>query len=275
MTAPGQAYIGVSGWRYPSWRGDFYPVGLPQREELSFLAQRVTSVEINGSFYSLQRPTSYAAWRAAVPDTFVLAVKGGRYITHFRRLVGVDAALANFFASGVLALGPCLGPVLWQLPERVAFDADVVSRFLRLLPHTSVEAAALARTHDAKLPSDRALTETAVDRPVRHALEPRHPSFDTREARDLLQEHGVALAYADTAGRFPEMGADAVGFRYVRLHGEERLYGGDYAERTLRAWAERVTGWLEDGEDVHVYFDNDADGRAPHNAVSLLGYLGA
>ncbi len=273
MTAAGHAYVGVSGWRYPSWRGDFYPAGLRQRDELGYVASRMTSVEINGSFYSLQRPSSYAAWRAAVPDGFVLAVKGGRYITHFKRLVGVDSALANFFASGVLALGPCLGPILWQLPDRVAFDATVVAHFLELLPRTTEEAAALARNHDAKLPADRALTEAVTDRPVRHAIEPRHPSFDTPQAREVLQSRGVALAHADTAGRFPEMGGGGVGFRYVRLHGEQRLYGGDYGPDTLRRWADRATGWLEAGEDVHVYFDNDADGRAPHNAVSLVALL--
>src|SRR3954447_3627480 len=116
---------GISGWRYAGWRGDFYPTGLAQRRELEHAAARMTSIEINGSFYSLQRPSSYASWRAETPDGFVFAVKGGRFITHLKRLVDVETALANFFASGLLALGPKLGPVLWQLPERLSFDAQV------------------------------------------------------------------------------------------------------------------------------------------------------
>src|SRR5919107_5513114 len=135
--------IGISGWRYAGWRGDFYPTGLAQRRELEYASQRLTSIEVNGSFYSLQRPTSYAAWRAETPDDFVFSVKGGRYISHLKRLVDVRTPLANFFASGVLALGPKLGPVLWQLPENLHFDAGVLDAFLSGLPRTTGEAAVL------------------------------------------------------------------------------------------------------------------------------------
>src|SRR6478609_3165201 len=145
------ARIGVSGWRYPSWRGDFYPKGLPQRLELTYAAERMTSIEINGSFYSLQRPSSYAAWRAAVPADVDFAVKGGRFITHLKALRDVETPLANFFASGVLALGDQLGPFLWQLPERLTFDAGVVDTFLGLLPRTTTSVADLASRHDDKL----------------------------------------------------------------------------------------------------------------------------
>ncbi len=117
-TVTGRVRVGISGWRYAGWRGDFYPAGLPQRRELEYAAAWLTSIEINGSFYSLQRPDSYRRWRAETPDGFVFAVKGGRFITHLKRLQDVETPLANFFASGVLALGPSLGPVLWQLPER-------------------------------------------------------------------------------------------------------------------------------------------------------------
>ena len=130
----GDIRIGTSGWRYPSWRGDFYPVGLLQRDELAHLASQLNAVEINGSFYSLQRPTSYAAWAEQVPDDFVFAVKGGRFITHMRRLVDVQPALANFFASGVLALGAKLGPVLWQLPASLPFDEQLLDRLLPPAP---------------------------------------------------------------------------------------------------------------------------------------------
>src|SRR5690348_13187069 len=149
----GQVRVGISGWRYPAWRGTFYPPGLPQREELAYAASQLTSIEVNGSFYSLQRPSSYAAWRAEATTArpgFVFAVKGPRYVTHLKRLRDVEVALANFFASGVLALGPALGPVLWQLPESLRFDADVLAAFLGLLPATTTAAAALGQRHDDK-----------------------------------------------------------------------------------------------------------------------------
>lgn len=268
------ARIGVSGWRYPSWRGDFYPKGLPQRLELTYAAERMTSIEVNGSFYSLQRPSSYAAWRAAVPTDVVLAVKGGRFITHMKALRDVETPLANFFASGVLALGPQLGPVLWQLPERVSFDRERLARFFRLLPRTTSEAARLAATHDEKLAEDRVLTTCEVDLPVRHALEPRHESFDSDEARSLCAEHGVALVVADSAGRWPVMRDATSDFRYVRLHGETELYASGYTDASLDRWAETCRDWLAEGHDVHVYFDNDAKGHAPHDAVRLVRRLG-
>lgn len=269
-----RALVGVSGWRYPSWRGDFYPKGLPQRLELTYAAERMTSVEVNGSFYSLQRPSSYAAWRAAVPTGVVFAVKGGRFITHMKALRDVETPLANFFASGVLALGAQLGPVLWQLPERLAYDADRVSAFFDLLPRTTGEAARLAEAHDDKLAEDRALTTCDVDMPLRHALEPRHPSFDSAEARALCSEHGVAVVIADSAGRWPVMHDATSDFRYVRLHGETELYASGYTDLSLDRWAEACRGWLDEGHDVHVYFDNDAKGHAPHDAVRLVRRLG-
>src|ERR687889_14298 len=140
--------IGISGWRYAGWRGDFYPTGLVQRRELEYAGRRLTSIEINGSFYSLQRPTSYRSWREQTPDDFVFSVKGGRFITHLKRLVDVEVPLANFFASGLLALGPKLGPILWQLPATLAFDADRLAAFFALLPRTTTAAAELARRHD-------------------------------------------------------------------------------------------------------------------------------
>ncbi|MEJ7742180.1 MAG: DUF72 domain-containing protein [Nocardioidaceae bacterium] len=133
--------IGISGWRYRGWRGDFYPQGLVQREELTFAAQIFSSIELNGSFYSLQRPSSYALWFQQTPEYFEFAVKGGRFITHMKKLVGVESALANFFASGVLALGPKLGPILWQLPASTAFDANRLAAFFAQLPRTTLAAA--------------------------------------------------------------------------------------------------------------------------------------
>ena len=283
----GRALIGVSGWRYPGWRGDFYPAKLPQRLELTYAAERMTSIEVNGSFYSLQRPSSYSAWRDATPDDFVLALKGGRYVTHLKRLVDVKTPLANFFASGVLSLGPKLGPILWQLPETLAFDPRVLNSFLALLPHTTDQASRLAARHDDKLRARGVLTPRA-ETTVRHAVEPRHPSFDTEAARALCAEHGVAIVVADSAGRWPTMSEaaqspDCLGapgsphslsrFHYVRLHGETELYASGYSDGSLDRWAERCRGWLALGHDVHVYFDNDARGHAPHDAVRLLERL--
>jgi uncharacterized protein YecE (DUF72 family) len=261
--------IGISGWRYAGWRGDFYPKGLRQADELGYAAERMDTVEINGSFYSLQRPSSYAAWRAQTPDDFVFAVKGGRFITHMKRLADVEAPLANFFASGVLALGPKLGPVLWQLPERLAFEPDRLEKFFALLPRTTTAAAELAARHDDKVPEGRALTTADLDMPLRHALEPRHPSFDTREARALLAEHDICMVVADSAGRWPQMGDGTSDFRYVRLHGDTELYASGYSGAALDRWAKECLAWADGGDDVFVYFDNDAKGHAPHDAVAL------
>lgn len=261
--------IGISGWTYPRWRGDFYPAGLAHRLELSYAADRMSSVEINGSFYSLQRPSSYKHWRDETPEDFELAVKGSRYITHMLRLTGVETALANFFASGVLALGAKLGPVLWQLPARQQFDAPLLAAFFSQLPRTTHDAALLAGRHDEKVPPDRALVTSAVDRPIRHVLEARHTSFDTDAAESLLRQNDIGTVWADAAGKFPVIDRDTSGVRYVRLHGHTALYASGYASRSLDHWAERCRGWRSAGRDVYVYFDNDARGRAPWDAAAL------
>jgi uncharacterized protein YecE (DUF72 family) len=272
-----RARIGISGWRYAGWRGDFYPPGLPQRRELEYAAQRLTSIEVNGSFYSLQRPTSYASWREATPDDFVFAVKGPRFVTHLKRLVGVETALANFFASGVLALGPKLGPVLWQLPERLTFDADVLEAFFTLLPRTTGAAAALATRHDDKVKEGRTLTILAPDVPadvsLRHALEFRSSTFATEVAYEVLRRHGVACVFADTAGRWPSVEQVTSDFMYLRLHGDEELYASGYSDKALDAWAEKCHEWLADGLDVFGYFDNDIKGFAPYDAMRLISRL--
>jgi uncharacterized protein YecE (DUF72 family) len=269
----GEIRIGISGWTYPGWRGDFYPRGLVQRRELEYAAERLTSIEINGSFYSLQRPTSYAAWREQTPDDFVFSVKGGRYISHLKRLADVETPLANFFASGVLALGPKLGPILWQLPENLRYDADRLAGFFAQLPRTTTAAAALAQRHDDKVPEDRALVTTEADRPLRYALEFRSPSFVTPEATALLREHDIACVLADTAGKWPKVDEDTSDFRYVRLHGDAELYASGYSGASLDDWAEKCRRWAQD-RDVFVYFDNDIKGYAPHDAMALQQRLG-
>src|SRR5688500_1932022 len=159
---------GISGWRYGPWRGTFSPKGLAQRRELEYASRRLNSIEINGSFYSLQRPEFYQQWYDATPDDFVFAVKGGRFITHMKKLKDVETPLANFFASGVLKLKEKLGPILWQFPPGFAFNEERFGDFFELLPKTTTEAARLARKHDERL-KGRSWTKADADRPIRYA----------------------------------------------------------------------------------------------------------
>lgn len=268
----GEIRVGTSGWSYDGWRGDFYPAGLPRAEELAHLSRRLTSVEVNGSFYALQRPSSYRAWRDATPEDFVLAVKGGRFITHVKRLRDVEAPLANFFASGVLALGHKLGPVLWQLPESLAYDAALMADFYALLPRTTAAAADLASRHDERLTGDRVLTSYDADRPIAHVLEFRNRSFCTGEALDQMRAHDIGCVVADSDGRWPRVEVVTSGVVHVRLHGHTKLYTSRYSPRSLEKWARRCREWAQQA-DVFVYFDNDADGHAPHDAEALLRRL--
>lgn len=265
--------VGISGWTYPRWRKVFYPPGLPQRSELRYAAQQVNSIEINGSFYSLQRPSSYRTWHEQTPDDFVFSVKGGRYITHMLKLAGVETALANFYASGLLALGPKLGPMLWQLPPTLGYDPARLSAFFTSLPRTAGAAAELGTHHDAKLSEDRILT-TAVDprQPLRHCLEVRHPSFKDPNLINLLRRHDIGLVVADTAGRWPLLTEVTSDFVYIRLHGDTELYTSGYGAEALDAWAVRIEGWAA-RHDVYVYFDNDVKVHAPRDAIALLARL--
>ncbi|MBN9326096.1 MAG: DUF72 domain-containing protein [Cellulomonas sp.] len=265
--------IGISGWRYRPGRGVFYPPGLPQRRELEYASRRLRTVELNGSFYSLQRPESYLAWAAAVPTDFLFAVKGGRFITHMKRLRDVAAPLANFFASGPLALGPLLGPVLWQLPERLAFEPDLVEAFFAQLPRSTAEAATLAERHDERL-DGRAWTTTDADRPLRHALEVRHAGFVDPRFTALARAYGVAVVVADTAGKWPLLLEPTAPLVYVRLHGDTELYVSGYDPPALTLWADRIRRWADEGHDVVVYFDNDVKVRAPFDAMALADLLG-
>jgi uncharacterized protein YecE (DUF72 family) len=157
--------IGLSGWRYREWRGVFYPEGLVQKRELAYAAEHFPSIEINGSFYSLQRPESYLRWYAETPADFLFAVKGGRFITHMKKLRDIETPLANFFASGVLALGDKLGPILWQFPANLSFDGRFHD-FFQLLPRTLREGSRIAHGHDARL-NGRAHTRVTIDGPIR------------------------------------------------------------------------------------------------------------
>jgi uncharacterized protein YecE (DUF72 family) len=269
----GDVRIGTSGWLYPPWRGVFYPPKLPHKKELAYISTKLNTVEINGTFYSLQRPESFRAWYAQTPADFVFAVKGARFITHMKKLNDVEAPLANFFASGVLALGDKLGPILWQLPPNLGFNAERLAGFFAQLPRSTGEAAWIARRHDERL-KDRSFTTAVTDQRLRHALEVRHKSFEHSDFCDLLREHAISLVVADTAGKWPlirEVTADLV---YVRLHGDVELYTSGYTDEALEAWAADIRTWTDAGLDVQVHFDNDVKVRAPFDAMTLAAKLG-
>jgi uncharacterized protein YecE (DUF72 family) len=264
--------IGISGWRYEPWRRVFYPKGLAQRRELEFCGAHFPTVEINGSFYSLQRPEYYRQWYRDTPDGFVFAVKGSRYITHMLRLTNFDKPLANFFASGILDLKDKLGPFLWQFPPMFAYRRERLEPFLERLPRTTRQALELARRRDARM-KGRARLAIDADRPLRHALEVRHPSFIDREFVALLKAHDIGLVVADTAGKWPRMLDVTSDFVYVRLHGDVKIYTSGYTDRALDAWARRIRGWNRAGKDVYVYFDNDVKVHAPFDALRLMHRL--
>ncbi len=228
----------------------------------------MSSVEVNGTFYGTLRPSTFRRWSGETPEHFVFAVKGPRFITHLKRLRDVEAPLANFLASGVLTLGARLGPVLWQLPASIAFEPERLGAFLDLLPLTLTAAARLAGRHDARL-KEAMIPDRLPARPLRHVLEPRHQSFADPACVELCLAHGVALVDADTAGRFPSVGAPAGDLAYVRLHGEKQLYAGGYSDQALDRWAARMREWAVAGRDVYAYFDNDIDGQAPFDALRL------
>ncbi len=270
----GAVHIGMAGWVYPAWRGTFYPPGTTQRNELAWASRAVTLIELNGSFYSLQKPTSWVSWREATPETFVFSVKAPRFITHIRRLDDVGEPLANFFASGLLALGPKLGPILWQLPPSLDFEPYLLERFLEQLPHDTTAAVELARRRGARMTGKEYLETDAV-RAVRHAIEVRDSSFLDPGFVDLARAHNVAIVYGDSAGKWPVIDEATTDFRYARLHADTQKYpDGAYGPADIDVWATTVEGWLATGLDAYVYFDNDSKVQAPIDAMSLIERLG-
>jgi uncharacterized protein YecE (DUF72 family) len=285
MHSESQIRIGISGWRYDGWRGGFYPDDLPQRRELEFASQRLNSIELNGSFYSLQRPKSFQQWSMETPHDFVFSVKGTQFITHVRKLENVETPLANFLAQGLLRLGKKLGPILWQFPPSFKFDAERLQNFFNLLPRTHKQAAAYARQRDEWM-ENRSWLDVEEDLPLRHAVEIRNKSFAVPEYISLLRKNGIAMVVADTPD-WPRMMDITADFMYCRLHGSEKLYASGYDPPAIDAWAQRVLAWsrgeeVTDGTRVHpepgpkqasrdvfVYFDNDVKVRAPFDAQSL------
>jgi uncharacterized protein YecE (DUF72 family) len=276
--------IAISGWNYQGWRGVFYPKGLAHRRELEFASRTFNSIEVNGSFYSLQRPSSYQRWYRETPPGFLFSVKGPRFITHMKKLRDVEAPLANFFASGVLALEEKLGPILWQFPPNFGWNAQRFRDFFALLPGTTREAASLGRLHNSKLKT-RAFLKVGKDRPLRYCIEIRHGSFLIAEFVELLREHKIALVFADTAGKWPYAEDLTSDFVYCRLHGDTQLYVSGYSASALDWWAHRLKLWSRGRQptaaklitrkrtpgarDLFVYFDNDAKVHAPFDAQEL------
>jgi uncharacterized protein YecE (DUF72 family) len=283
--------IGISGWRYKPWRGTFYPASLPQRAELRYASSVLPAIEINGSFYSLQRPQSFAKWYEETPADFVFAVKGGRYISHMRRLKEVEKPLANFFASGIFNLREKLGPILWQFPPNFRYDRSRMRDFFELLPKDTASAAALARKRD---PFMKGRTRLAIDenRALRYAVEIRHESFNDESFIELLHEYNVASVVAETARLWPLLEDITADFVYMRLHGDKEIYRSGYSAKSLDRWAERIAAWHRGAEppdakkaapklrpalkprDVFCFFDNtDVKLRAPYDAQTLAKKL--
>jgi uncharacterized protein YecE (DUF72 family) len=265
--------IGISGYNYPRWRGDFYPDALRLKDWLRFASRMLNSIELNGTFYSLKSPEVFSRWREETPDGFLFAIKGSRFITHNLKLRRAEGALANFFASGVLALERKTGPFLWQLPATYSYDRGRMETYFRLLPRDSVSAARLAEHHDDRLRRG-ALTTSETRIPYRHAFEVRHPSYFTDEFYSLLRDHDIGFVIADTADTFPYAEEVTSAYVYVRLHGSRQLYASGYTDEELDRWSERIGRWRDEGRDTYVYFDNDARGHAPHDARRLAARLG-
>ncbi|MFL9608729.1 DUF72 domain-containing protein [Methylobacillus sp. Pita2] len=282
--------IGISGWRYAPWRNVFYPKGLVQKRELEFASRALPTIELNGSFYALQRPSSYLHWYEQTPPGFIFSIKATRYITHVLRLRDVEQPMANFFASGLLLLKEKLGPILWQFPPSFRFDATLFEHFLKLLPHDTHAAAKLAEHRDASM-YGREYIKAEEKRPLRHAVEIRNQSFETPEFIALLRKYKVALVIADTAGKWPDKKDITADFTYLRLHGAEALYASGYTDKALDDWALRIEAWSKGTQpkdarlisdqaplprksrDVYCYFDNDIKVKAPFDARKLLRRL--
>ena len=276
----------MAGWVFDEWRGgQFYPAGHKQKDELSFASRHVTGIEINATFYSNQKAKTFENWASQTPPGFRFSVKGHQLVTHIKKLKDVEVPLANFFASGVLALGGRLGPICWQLPGNLSFNPERIEGFLKLLPHTAKDAVALAQRHDERV-AEPAL-DTAGISTVRHAIEVRHKSFADPAFIALLRAHNVALVVADTADwPYFDQTAD---FTYCRLQGAP---GADHYEPAeLDAWARRLKALsagkpLSDGtfvepeqanppdRDIFAFFVSTDKPNAPRNAIGIMERLG-
>jgi uncharacterized protein YecE (DUF72 family) len=248
MKNSGGIRVGIGGWVFPPWRGAFYPKGLRQAEELSYASRHVTAIEINGTFYRIQTPSTFKKWRDETPDDFIFSLKAPRFLTHRGELASAEPYMQRFFDSGFLELGPKLGPILWQFAPFTPFDAADFAAFLALLP------------------------PELGGRRIRHVIEVRHPSFRTAEFTDLLRKRNVGVAWVDDAkfGAFEDLTAD---FAYLRLRRSSEKEETGYNPAALDAWADRLRAWSAEGRDCFLYFINGAKIRAPAAAQALLARL--
>ena len=284
----GTIRIGLSGWSYEDWHGDFYPEDLPRDDELDFATARFPTLEINRTFYSLVDPKTMRAWYRSAPNGFRYAVKGSRFITHNKKLKGADGPLANFLAAGVLELKEKLGPILWQLGANLHFNAERVDRFLASLPGNLDDVADRAKKATSGRPS--VVERQGANHRVRHVIEPRHESFFVPEMVGLARRHKVALAFSHSS-KWQYTEEVTAGFVYLRLHGPNAVYASAYTSAQLEEWARRIRLWaagLEPDDakritdrapprrkrrDVYCYFDNDSGGHAPRQATELIKIL--
>jgi len=262
----GDIRVGIGGWTYEPWRGTFFPDKHPHKRELEYASTHVTAIEINGTFYSRQKPATWADWAARTPHDFVFALKASRYCVTRRKLADAGESIATFFAQGLTELGPKLGPILWQFAATRAFDADDIARFLDLLP-------------------------ADVDGlPLRHVIEPRHESFRDPAFVALARERGVAIVVADD-DTHPQIADVTAPFVYARLQDQRESEPTGYPPAELDKWVAVARGWAageepggldyvaqgqakKAGRDVFVFMINGAKVRAPHAAMALLERLG-
>jgi uncharacterized protein YecE (DUF72 family) len=256
-----------------------------QKKELEYASRQVSSIEINGTFYSLQKPESFQRWHDETPDDFVFAVKAPQYMTHIRRMKDVAEPLANFMASGLFCLGSKLGPILWQFPPNMTLKDDRFEKFLKLLPFDRAAASEVASRHSDKV-EGRSQTEFKGKGPVRHAFEFRHKSFVHPDFISMLREYGVAVVFAHSGEKSPYLEDVTADFIYIRMHGQEFKKGHppkvlDWLSTRLETWARGDQP--EDAELAHadakiksqarnayVYFDTEAKDYAPKDALALL-----
>jgi len=244
----GKIHIGIGGWTYEPWRGVFYPEGLPHKRELEFASRRLSSIEINGTYYSTFKPAIWAKWRGETPEGFVFSMKASRYCTNRKELSGAGEAIARFVGQGIGELRNRLGPINWQFMATKKFDVEDMEGFLKLLP----------REVDGL--------------PLRHALEVRHPTFKDERFYDLARRHNVAIVFADDEA-FPAIDEATADFTYARLMRTKEDVETGYLHSELDRWAQRARAWANRG-DAFVYFISGAKVRAPAAAQALIERIG-
>jgi uncharacterized protein YecE (DUF72 family) len=242
---PTEIRVGTSGWHYKSWHGPFYPQSLKIKDFLDYYAGRFDTAEINNSFYRLPTEQAVKAWRESVPEGFLFAWKVSRFITHMKKLKGIEESIDLVFGR-MAGLGDAFGPVLFQLPPMLRANDENRERLARCL---------------SLVPENR-----------RIAFEFRHPSWYEEQTFRILRDHNTALCLSDHADA-PAPWLTTADFIYVRAHGTNGRYAGSYSEETLGGWASQIAEWRRNGRDVYVYFDNDIKSAAPGNAQTLLKFL--